>query len=254
MRLADLPWPEAEAVLKRDPVVLLPMGTQEVHGKHLPLGTDMLAPNRVLDLIEQKRPDVLILPSLPQGNCDTQTEFPGTLSLGPELLYRTLDELFACLYRHGARRFAAVNGHGPNVAALDRVGLALWRKGARLAELNWWRYVWDIDPGWKGGHGGGQETAAILAIDERLVKRENYEESKACGIAPDMPASGWDNVVFRGVSVPVPRPDIRVTENGWLGNDPLESATAAWGETMLEAAANWAVEFIDVFRQMKLEA
>ncbi len=254
MRLSELCWPEAAAVLKRDPVVILPMGTQEVHGRHLPLSTDMLAPDRVVALIEQKRPDVLILPSLPQGNCESQTEFPGTLSLGPELLYRVLMNIFTSLQKHGARRFMAVNGHGPNAGPLDRAGLALARRGARLMEFNWWRCVWDMNPAWKGGHGGGQETAAILAIDERLVKRENFEAVVPAGIAPHMPAAGWDDVVYGGVHVPVPRPDIRVTENGWLGEDPPEAATKEWGERMLAAAAEWGAELIDAFQKLSLEA
>jgi creatinine amidohydrolase len=132
MRLSELCWPEAAAVLKRDPVVILPIGTQEVHGKHLPLSTDMLAPDRVVELMERMRPDVLILPSLPQGNCESQTEFPGTLSLGPELMYRVLMDIFTSLQKHGARRFIAVNGHGPNAGPLDCAGLALARRGARL--------------------------------------------------------------------------------------------------------------------------
>jgi creatinine amidohydrolase len=56
-------------------------------------------------------------------------------------------------------------------------------------EFNWWRCVWDMNPAWKGGHGGGQETAAILAIDERLVKRESFEAVVPKGIAPHMPAA-----------------------------------------------------------------
>ncbi|MDD3213132.1 MAG: creatininase family protein [Eubacteriales bacterium] len=254
MRLETLCWPDAEAVLARDPVVILPMGTLEVHGRHLPLNTDMLAPDRVVTLIEQKRPEVLILPSLPVGECDSQTEFPGTISLGPELLYEVLHRIFFSLYRHGARRFIALNGHGPNVRPLDRVGLDLARAGARLAELNWWRYVWDLNPAWKGGHGGGQETAAILAIDSSLVNKQNYEAAKMEGLSPEFPASGWDTVAFRGVNVPVPRPDIRVTDNGWLGGDPLETATAEWGETMLAAAADWAADFIDAYQKISLEA
>ena len=102
MRLANLCWPDAAAVLARDPVVLLPMGTLEVHGRHLPLNTDMLAPDCVADRIEALCPEVLILPPLPIGECDSQTEFPGTISLGPKLLYEVLHKIFFSLYRHGA--------------------------------------------------------------------------------------------------------------------------------------------------------
>ena len=254
MRLANLCWPDAAAVLARDPVVLLPMGTLEVHGRHLPLNTDMLAPDCVADRIERLCPEVLILPPLPIGECDSQTEFPGTISLGPKLLYEVLHKIFFSLYRHGARRFIALNGHGPNIGALDRVGIDLSRAGARLAELNWWRYVWDLNPAWKGGHGGGQETAAILAIDGNLVKKENYEPAKMAGISPEMPATGWVDVSFHGVNVPVPRQDILVTDNGWLGCDPLETATAEWGERMLAAAADWAAEFMNAYQKITWEA
>ena len=252
MRLARLTWPAAERVLKNDPVVILPIGTAEQHGRHLPLGTDMLAPDAVCALIEEKDPDVLLLPSWSYGQCDSQTEFPGTISLGPKLLYQVVMKVFSDLMAHGARRFIALNGHGPNCGPIERAALELYRRGALVAELNWWRYVWDIDASWRGGHAGGQETAAILAIAPDLVDKSAFESAKMRGISDDMPASGWDTVRFRGVDVPVPRLDVDVTDNGWLGPDPLESANAEWGGKMLAAAADWAVDFIAAFRRIPL--
>ena len=252
MRLANLTWPQAEKVLAADPVVILPVGTAEQHGRHLPLGTDMLAPNAVCDRIEARDPDVVILPAWSYGQCDSQTEFPGTISLGPELLYEVVLKIFTGLMRHGARRFIALNGHGPNCGPIERAALELSRRGAMLAELNWWRYVWDLNPTWRGGHAGGQETAAILAIHHEWVDRSAYEPARMWGIAPDMPASGWDAVRYRGVDIPVPRLDGDVTDNGWLGPDPPESATAEWGEAMLAAAADWAADFIRAYRKIKL--
>ncbi len=108
MRLARLTWPQAERVLQSDPVVILPVGTAEQHGRHLPLGTDMLAPEAVCDRIEQRDPDVLILPGWSYGQCDSQTEFPGTISLGPQLLYEVVMKIFTGLMRHGVRRFIAL--------------------------------------------------------------------------------------------------------------------------------------------------
>ena len=52
MRLANLTWPQAEKVLAQDPVVIFPIGTAEQHGRHLPLGTDMIAPEYIADRIE----------------------------------------------------------------------------------------------------------------------------------------------------------------------------------------------------------
>ena len=114
MRLANLTWPQAERVLAQDPVVIFPIGTAEQHGRHLPLGTDMIAPEYIADRIEAMDPSVLILPSWSYGQCDSQTEFPGTISLGPQLLYEVILKVLSSLMQHGARRFIALNGHGPN--------------------------------------------------------------------------------------------------------------------------------------------
>lgn len=252
MKLEKITSPAAGKIFEQDPIVILPLGTVEVHGRHLPLNTDMLAPENVVERIERVLPEVVILPSLHFGNCDTQTEFPGTLSLGPKLLYEVLMRIFDSLYRQGVRRFAVVNGHGPNCGPLDRAAFDLRKKGALLAELNWWRYVWDINPAWRGGHGGGQETSAILALAPELVHADMYEPAKAEGLCDSMPANGWDDVVYRGVGIPVPRIDIHVTDNGWLGDDPLETATAEQGFAMLEAAADWAIEFLKCFKGMEL--
>ena len=249
MRLADLTWPQAERVLAQDPVVIFPIGTAEQHGRHLPLGTDMIAPEYIADRIEAMDPSVLILPSWSYGQCDSQTEFPGTISLGPRLLYEVILKVLSSLMQHGARRFIALNGHGPNTGPIERAALELRRRGAALACLNWWRYVWDINREWRGGHAGGQETAAILAIRPEDVDVSAYEPARMRGISTEMPASGWDNVLYKGVNIPVPRLDVDVTDNGWLGPDPLETATPEWGREMLEAAAKWAVDFIGAFRK-----
>lgn len=252
MRLANLTWPQAEKAFAADPVVILPIGTAEQHGRHLPLGTDMMAPDSICDLIEARDPDVLILPSWSYGQCDSQTEFPGTISLGPQLLYEVVLKIFSGLMAHGARRFIALNGHGPNCGPIERAALELCRRGAMVAELNWWRYVWDLDPSWRGGHGGGQETAAILAIRPESVDRAAFEPARMRGISEEMPASGWDSVRYRGVDIPVPRLDCDVTDNGWLGPDPLETATEEWGRKMLTAAADWAADFIAAYRKTEL--
>ena len=49
MRLANLTWPQAERVLAQDPGVIFPIGTAEQHGRQLPLGTDIIAPEYIAD-------------------------------------------------------------------------------------------------------------------------------------------------------------------------------------------------------------
>ena len=89
MRLANITWPKAQKYFKENDMVLLGIGSIECHGRHMPLGTDTLIPNKLLELIEKKS-DVLIAPTLPYGACESLKPYPGTIDLGSELLYQLL--------------------------------------------------------------------------------------------------------------------------------------------------------------------
>ena len=137
MRLANMTWVQAKEYFDQNDIVLLCIGSTECHGKHLPLGTDTLIPEKLLELIEPKT-DVAIAPTLPFGACDTLADFPGTISLGTDTLYEVLTRITQGYRAHGVRRFAVLNGHGGNNPVLDRVAVDLYRQGCLLAELNWW--------------------------------------------------------------------------------------------------------------------
>ena len=113
--------------------------------------------------------------------------------------------------------------------------------------------MWDLNPGWRGGHAGGQETAAILAIDPALVDRDAFEPARMRGISAEMPASGWDSVRYKGVDIPVPRLDGDVTDNGWIGPDHPALATEQWGQEMLQAAADFTARFVKAFEKAQLK-
>ena len=54
MRLEHLTWPQAEAYFAKNDTVIIPLGSLECHGRHMPLGTDTLIPNRIIELLEEK--------------------------------------------------------------------------------------------------------------------------------------------------------------------------------------------------------
>jgi hypothetical protein len=87
-----------------------------------------------------------------------------------------------------------------------------------VAELNWWLMVWDMNPAWKGGHGGAEETAAIMAIDPKLVDLSEIEsDASITDISAEIRGTGFTSVEFKGVTVNVPRLTPAVTNNGWIG-------------------------------------
>ena len=134
MRLSNLTWPKAEEYFRAHDTVLIGIGSIECHGRHMPLGTDTLIPDFLLDKIEQKS-DVLICPTIPYGATESLCDYPGTINLGTELLYQVLGRACDSLFQHGARRFVILNGHGGNIKSIDRVGYDIQRKGGILAEL-----------------------------------------------------------------------------------------------------------------------
>jgi creatinine amidohydrolase len=252
MRLANITWPQAEAYFKKSDTVLLSVGSIECHGRHLPLGTDTLIPGKLLDLLEEKNRDILIVPTLPFGACEYLETFPGTINLGIDLLYAVLRRIVDSLKLHGARKFIVLNGHGGNVKVIEKLGVELDKEGCLLSLLNWWLNVWEMDPAWKGGHGGGEETAGIMGIDPSLVDMSEIKDMELHDVSPGIKATGFQTAQFKGVTITIPRLTKHVTDNGWIGPDHPKTATVEWGKKMLQAMADYLADFIVEFEKIKL--
>lgn len=257
MYLARMNCKDVEAYLKTSDTVLIPVGSLENHGLHMPLGTDIMIPNKIAELINKKS-GILIAPSVNYGATDALSGFPGTVSIGTEVLIALLRAVCDQLYRYGFRHFLILNGHGGNTAAIQEVGMHLYRKGAYLANLNWWLMAGEINKEWAGGHGGGEETAAIMAIDPALIKTEYIEKGEEIrnDLGDALPYGAWTNIKYKGVSVAVPREIKDITGNGWLvhlfKDDVPSRANAEWGEAMLEATADYIADFAAVFAKTPL--
>ena len=253
MRLSNLTWPKAEEYFRAHDTVLIGIGSIECHGRHMPLGTDTLIPDFLLDKIEQKS-DVLICPTIPYGATESLCDYPGTINLGTELLYQVLGRVCDSLFQHGARRFVILNGHGGNIKSIDRVGYDIQRKGGILAELNWWLMAWDMDPAWKGGHGGAEETAGVMGVDPSLIDYDYINEPMDLidDVAPNMKTTGWGTVDYKGATVVFPREMHNYSGNGWYGKDEPHLATVEWGQEMLRTFADYMADFLTELEKLDL--
>lgn len=253
MRLENLTWPGVQAYFQENDTVLIAIGSIECHGRHMPVGTDTLIPNHLLEKIEEKS-GVLIAPTIPYGSTPTLAPYPGTIDVESEAFYQFCFSVFENLYRHGARHFVVLNGHGGNVKTIERLGFAFEEKGCLVAMLNWWLMAWDMDPAWKGGHGGGEETAAILGIDPSLVDRSEIGgELELYDVTDEIKGTGFRSASYKGVSVDIIRSTPRVTGSGWIGQDHPSTATVEWGQKMLQTVADYIVDFIEEFKKAKLD-
>ncbi len=252
MRLENITWPRAQEYFKNDGTVIIGIGSIESHGRHMPLGTDTLIPDRLIDLIEKKT-DVLIAPTIPYGATQSLREYPGTVDIDNDVLYKYLLCVVESLYRHGARKFLILNGHGGNIKPIERVALDMDQKGCLTAVLNWWLMAWDMNPAWKGGHGGGEETAAILGIDPALVDGSEIGPAlKLYDVSGAIKATGFYSVSYKGVSFNVPRLINKITDSGWIGLDHPGTATEQWGREMLQTCADYIADLAEEFRKIEL--
>ncbi|MCQ2452962.1 MAG: creatininase family protein [Clostridia bacterium] len=258
MFLERMSYPDVEKYLSRKDTVVIPVGSLESHGKHMPLGTDTIIPNRIAELLEERFPDVVIAPTLPYGATDDLRGFAGTVSLGVEGLRAVLQTICDQLFEYGFRRFIILNGHGGNVKSIEQVGIKVFERGGYLAIVNWWLIAGQIRPEWKGGHGGAEETAGVMAVDPTLIHSE-YLTLGECirnDISDELPSTSWTSVEFKGGMVTVPRHVNSITDNGWLahgmGSDVPTNATREWGVEMLDAMADYIRDFIGALERAPL--
>jgi len=222
--LAEMGWPDVAAYLTQDDRIILPLGSTEQHGRHLPLGTDTLVPVELTRRLAEQT-GVLVAPPLPYGMSLHHLGFPGSLSLRPETLAHVLQDILFSLHRHGFRRVFLLNGHGGNVAPVqiaqanlmsDLPDLAIkvrhwWREPA-LSELL--RAALDL-PG--VGHADAGETAPLLALHPDLVRLERAQFTP-----DDAPIEFLTEQTFR-----------QRFPHGVIGADP-RLASAELGQKMLQ--------------------
>lgn len=251
MELAKHSWKQVEAFMEHCDTALVLTGATENHGTHLALGCDSFIPEKIVELIDN-RIDALATPCMPFGVSDHHDAFPGTLSIGYDAFYLTMRKIFDKLYLMGVRRFIVINGHGGNNAALSRIGIEMYRRGAVTAIIEWWDLAGQLRQEWAGGHAAGQETSALLAVDESLVFPDEIEDQEMIPVHPDMPAYNLSQVLFQGCHIYFPRDVKRHYPAGWSGADLPRFANKAWGKDMLAAIADYVVNLAKTMSEIPL--
>ncbi|MBK4348565.1 mycofactocin biosynthesis peptidyl-dipeptidase MftE [Lacisediminihabitans changchengi] len=206
--LATGAWPGFEGA----PLLLVPLGSTEQHGPHLPFDTDAVIATAVArGLVERLAGDAVIAPTLNYGSSGEHQGFPGTASIGQEALRSLLIELVRSVDAW-AGSVIFVNGHGGNIRPLSTAVTEL------IAEQH--SVAW-LPCAVRGGdaHAGRTETSLMLHLAPQTVRLEHAEPGNTA------PLSELTDLATGGL--------IAVTANGILG-DPT-GATAAEGAELLEA-------------------
>ncbi|MFQ5914311.1 MAG: creatininase family protein [Nitrospinota bacterium] len=182
--LHDLRWPEVEAYLEDNDTILLPLGSTEQHGRHLPLKTDTVEAAEVARAVAE-RTGVLVAPPLPYGWTPHHMAFPGTLTLRPETLAAVIEDVCQSFIFHGFRKIFILNGHRIfNLPPAETVATRLRnRTGAFICAVDLalvaFLEVKELSESPPGGigHACEIETSAMLHYAPELVEMEHAEKS-----------------------------------------------------------------------------
>ncbi|GLK82529.1 creatininase [Ancylobacter defluvii] len=192
IRLDELSWPEFAHKIAAGAPVLLPLGTTEQHGPHLPLNVDVVLPTGVCERVA-RQVGGLVAPTIPYGYKSMPRSgggeaFPGTLSLDANTFSLVVRDVIRGLGHHGVRRLIVVNGHfenaWPSVEGLDLGLRELRRDGItdmQVMRLEYWDFVRratldklfpDGFPGTELEHASLLETSLMLLLRPELVEMD----------------------------------------------------------------------------------
>jgi len=239
--LERMTWPEVEAAQTAGvDAVLIPIGSTEQHGRHMPLATDALIGDHLARELAD-RLDAFVAPTVRIGCSSHHLAFPGTLSVADATFHAIVADLVGSLVGGGFRRLILVPTHGGNFAPLaeaierlpaeHRVHVVAITDLAvlfHIAELGRDEFGVPMEAG--GLHAGEWETSMLAAIHPDLVRMDRAEP----GYVGDL-ESAVAGMFEGGVK--------SISENGAIG-DPA-AASPEHGRRYWDAAIGRAVEEIE---------
>lgn len=249
MRLADLTWPEVKALDFDKLIVVLPTGSFEQHGHHLPFTTDTDIVTAIAERIERRTPErVLLLPTLWPGLSTHHMHFPGTMDVPQSDYIRLVTDLGASIASMGAKRCFILNGHGGNDTPLRAVlrELKTTVPQTRFVFASYWslaadsmKQVRESELGGMG-HACEMETSIMLHLHPTRVKMERAKRDGPTHTDPYRLAD-----MQHGRPVFFVNEFHEVTKTGVIGHPDL--ATAEKGKRFLDGIVESVGAFVDSF-------
>jgi creatinine amidohydrolase len=242
----ELTQPEIAEQLKKNPLVILPAGSVEQHGPHLPTGTDIFAANAIAHAVAE-RMDGLVLPGGPLGVTPLHMPFEGTITLKADTFMRVVTETAASTAQHGAKYLLILNWHELNIPPLGVAAETLHRDfGMTVLTVQACFVAEELFGKECNGltHGGEIETLAVMAHRPELVhlERIDYSSDHAHGKKIDG--------LRRTRSYQPVLTDVRsIAPTGWYGS-PQHATMEKSGRMLQVVADSIAKDAKEVFWQL----
>jgi len=195
MRLSDMRWPEVQDLLKTPHAVLVPVGSTEEHGPHLPINVDSACSTYVAEQTAQKinaanKINIVVAPAIHYVDVSTFDSFPGCIGISPDTEIRLIADIARSLVKNGFKNIVFINGHYLNIvpisAAMHQVSLEYPQAG--LFAVDWIglgaETIMRVRKSKNCLHADELETSMTL-----VIQPENVDMSKAVKEVPDYPLS-----------------------------------------------------------------
>jgi creatinine amidohydrolase len=192
-RLEDMTWRDVADAVRGGVPLVLPIGSIEQHGHHLPLGTDAFLVREVARRLGERR-TLVIAPALFYASRSQPRSggygraFAGSVGITGSVLTKLCHDVFEDFLRSGFRKFLILNGHYENTSFVFEAleALAQAAPEAKFVLVNWWEQLATEDvapafpegfPGWEVEHAGVVETSLMEALLASKVRTQLKTDS-----------------------------------------------------------------------------
>lgn len=253
--LGRLSFTEVGEAAEQRPILLIPMGTVEQHGPHMPVNAD----NMVAEFVARhaaEQTNAVWAPGVNYGCSDIFRNFSGTISISHDTLAALLEEICEGFIASGFRRIVFVNNHGGNEIVVERIARVLRKRhGLLVGSIYPWSLGYALmqdqydDVATAYGHGAEPETSAMLAMFPEDTTLDRLETGTFHSF------QGWDPTGYAKVKVPgqaVPGTiyfeSDDIAANGVTGDG--SGGTTERGEVWIERVVGFAVAFVNQFDEL----
>ena len=220
-RWDNLTRPEIKALADRNAIVIVPLGSTEQHGPHLPVGADALIATAYAERTAEKLAKdygkaAVVAPTIAVANSIHHMSFPGTITLQPQTYMQMLTEYVECVAAHGFRKIILINSHGGNalptqtaiITINEKLGFPVYFMNQGMGKEAEFDKILETQR--NGIHACEKETSMLLDLYPDMVD-PIYKETKGGNISKDTPKGG------EGKPYTFHRME-ETTENGAIGN------------------------------------
>ena len=188
VKLGNYSWQEAANLVELDPIIVVPVGAFEQHGKHLPLKVDEFLVGRVAEEAAKnahgKNVKVFVTPTIWTGYSPHHIDFPGTISIEDSTLTNLIIDIVESLIKNKFERILILNGHGGNANIIkNAVQVMRYKKNIYIASANYWDFAMDEIKKWRLSEMGGinhaceMETSLMYSQEEIIVQKDKIEDN-----------------------------------------------------------------------------